>query len=105
MNHHRVQQLQQLLKAEPNDCFLHHALGVEYLSCEKYDDAIAAFRKVLSLDENYLASYYQLGDTLVKTGATSEAMQIYKIGIEIAKKQGNAKAFGELSQALWLLED
>jgi tetratricopeptide (TPR) repeat protein len=97
--------LQQLLTENPNDCFLHHAMGIEYFSSEKFSEAIDSFKKAIAINENYLASYYQIGQSLEKTGNLSDAKNFYLKGIEIARIQNNKKTEGELNQALWLLED
>ena len=105
MNEQRLKQLQELLKSEPNDCFLLHAMGVEYFSSERYDNAIEFFKKAIFNDKNYLASYYQLGQALERIDNNAEAIEVYRQGIEVAKKQNNNKALGELNQALLMLED
>jgi tetratricopeptide (TPR) repeat protein len=101
----RIEQLLKMLASEPADSFLNHALGMEYLSQGKISDARNTFGKVISENKNYLASYYQLGQTLEKLGEKEKAIECYKNGIEIAKEQNNKKAQGELSEALWMLED
>lgn len=105
MNEQRLKQLEELLNTEPNDCFLLHALGVEYFSAQKFADAATYFRKALYADNNYLASYYMLGQVLEKIDNNAEAIEVYKKGINVAKKQNNNKALGELNQALWMLEE
>jgi Tfp pilus assembly protein PilF len=105
MNQERIKQLTEMLTKEPNDCFLHHALGMEYLSSTNFEQAINCFRKVLSIDSNYLGTYYQLGQALEKSGNPNEAVKVYKIGIDLAKAKGDTKAAGELIQAFWMLEE
>jgi tetratricopeptide (TPR) repeat protein len=105
MNEQRLKQLQELLNSEPNDCFLLHAMGVEYFSADNFESAVEYFRNALQVDKNYLASYYQLGQALEKIGDNIEAIKVYREGVEVAKKQNNNKALGELNQALWMLED
>lgn len=101
----RLEQLIQMLEQEPADDFLNHALAMEYLSQQKVKDAIAVFKNILQRNPSYLPSYYQLGQALEKAGANEEAIAVYKAGIELAKQQNNKKAQGELSEALWMLED
>ena len=94
-----------MIEEEPNDSFLNHAWALEYFSLEKFEDAKKVFEKVLSENENYLASYYQLGQTLEKLNENEKAVEVYKKGIELAQKQNNNKAKNELAEALWMLED
>jgi tetratricopeptide (TPR) repeat protein len=101
----RLEQLLQLLSQEPNDDFLNHALAMEYMGVGKYAEAVAAFENLLQRNPEYLPSHYQLGQALEKLNENEKAISVYKKGIELANKQKNRKALGELNEALWLLED
>ncbi|MBC7862001.1 MAG: tetratricopeptide repeat protein [Bacteroidia bacterium] len=101
----RFEQLIKLIEEEPNDSFLNHALAIEYFSLGKFEEAEKIFRKVIAENENYLGSYYQLGQTLEKLNKNEEAIKIYQKGIEIAKKLKNNKTLNELNEALWMLEE
>ncbi len=104
-NSTRFDQLLKMLEQEPDDDFLNHALAIEFMSAEKIVDAIQVFEKLLNRNPNYLASYYQLGQALEKSGSNEKEIEIYKRGIAVAKEQNNKKALGELNEALWMLED
>ena len=95
----------QMLKKEPNDLFLNYALAMELVGIEDYENAELQLQKTLSLNNNYLPCYYQLGQVLEKLNHTDKAISFYKQGVELAKTQGNTKAIGELNEALWMLED
>jgi hypothetical protein len=45
-----------------------------------------------------------LGGLLSEKGQTDKAIQVYKEGKEVAKKQNDTKTLGELSEALMLLD-
>jgi len=64
---------------------------------------VIAFLKLIKEDENYLASYYQLGKLYESMNEVVKAMRIYKNGIEIAKKNEDAKTFLELQEAYNIL--
>lgn len=104
-NSERMNRLLEMLQKEPSDAFLNHALALEYLAIGNLETAKKIFEKVIAEQGQYLASYYQLGQTLEKLGENENAILIYRRGIELAKKQNNKKAMGELSEALWMLED
>jgi tetratricopeptide (TPR) repeat protein len=104
-NSSRLDQLLKMLEQEPEDDFLNHALAMEYLSANKIMEAISVFENLLRRNPGYLASYYQLGQALEKTGDIKKAIDAYRKGIEIATAQKNRKAQGELNEALWMLED
>lgn len=94
-----------MLREEPNDLFLNYALAMELMAAEEWSAASAQLQKTLGLDASYLPCFYQLGQVSEKLGHYSEAIQFYQQGLELAKSQGNRKAQGELSEALWMLED
>ena len=58
----RIQKLRQLLEDSPDDSFLQHALGLEYV--KQGDDAQAetVFEQLLSKDGSYIGSYYHLAN-------------------------------------------
>ena len=55
-------------------------------------------------DPEYLASYYQLGKMLEEKNKASEAIDVYKAGKSVAKKQNDMKTLGEIAEALMLLD-
>jgi len=101
----RIDQLQQMLKDEPHDSFLNYALALEHAKANDIPKAIGIIEEIILRDENYLGAYYQLGKLYEETGDPAKAIATYQKGIEIAKKQNNRKAQGELNEALWMLED
>jgi tetratricopeptide (TPR) repeat protein len=60
---------------------------------------------VLTLDADYLAAYYQLGQLYELLLRNPEAIEYYKKGLSVAKTQGNNKAVNEFNEAIFLLED
>jgi len=99
----RIEQLQEFLKEDSNDSFLTYALALEYVRVEKYDIARDCFLKLIEDDENYIASYYQLGKLYESLNEVEKAKEIYKKGIEIAKKIENKKTLLELQEAYNIL--
>ncbi len=101
----RIQQIQEMLKNEPNDSFLNYALAIEYAKLNDIKKAIEIIEVLLQRDENYLGAYYQLGHYYEQTEQPEAAISTYNKGIAIAKQQNNKKTLGELNEALWMLED
>jgi len=99
----RIEQLQEFLKEDINDSFLKYALALEYVRLKEIDTASDYFLKLIKEDENYLASYYQLGKLYESMNEVVKAMRIYKNGIEIAKKNEDAKTLLELQEAYNIL--
>lgn len=94
-----------MLLKEPNDVFLNYALAMEHLSSEEFKEAELQFKKVLTINSNYLPCFYQLGQVNEKLGNNNIALTYYKQGVDLAKSQNNNKALGELNEAIWMLED
>ena len=102
----RIAQLQEMLKEDSNDIFLHYALGLEYAKEQStFSTAEAQFKLVVQIDENYLAAYYQLGQLYEQWQKVPEALEYYKSGQAKAKTVGNRKSANEFEEAIFLLED
>ncbi|MFT7284048.1 MAG: tetratricopeptide (TPR) repeat protein [Nonlabens sp.] len=99
----RIEQLQEYLREDSNDSFLRYALALEYVRVEKNDAATDCFLKLIKDDENYIASYYQLGKLYESLNHLEKAVIIYKKGIEIAQKSENKKTLLELQEACNML--
>jgi tetratricopeptide (TPR) repeat protein len=99
----RIEQLQEFLKEDSNDSFLIYALALEYVRVEENNAARDCFLKLIKDDENYLASYYQLGKLYESLNDLENAAAIYKKGIKIAQKSENKKTLLELQEAYNML--
>jgi tetratricopeptide (TPR) repeat protein len=101
----RKEQILNMLEGEPHDVFLNYALAMEHLSTEEFKEAELQFKKVLTINSDYLPCFYQLGQLNEKLGSNDIALTYYKQGVDLAKSQNNTKALGELNEAIWMLED
>ena len=100
----RIDKLEALLKEQPDDSFMNHALALEYIKAGDEDKAEAVFRKILSTDPDYVGSYYHLGKLLERKEDEAGAVFIYKKGMEVAKRMGEMHAYNELRAACEYLE-
>ncbi len=96
----RIQQLNEMLVEDPNDPFLHYALGLELAKKQNYQQAMSAFQAVITLDENYVAAYYQLGIVFIEIDIVDVARTYIQKGIEKAILKKDMKAKGELEELL-----
>ncbi len=101
----RLDQLQQMLTEEPGDSFLQYAVAVEYAVAGNISEAISRIETLIADKPDYLGAYYKLGQLHEQVGATEKAIDVYRRGAEVAKKQNNVKTLGELNTAILLLED
>ena len=96
----RIEKLKSMLLQSPEDCFVYHALGLEYVKLNDFENALDYFNQVIFIDESYVGTYYHLAKTLEKLNEIEEAISIYEKGIEIAKLLKDNHARNELQMAL-----
>lgn len=98
MNHNRIQLLRQYIEEEPGDPFNVYALAMEYLDDEP-EQACLLFRQLLAEHPDYLATYYHAAALYAGNGDRDRAAQLYEQGIDLARRQGNARTLLELQRA------
>ena len=89
-----------LLDKEPEDSFLLYGIALEYMSANNLDEAENYFTKLIKLDPGYVASYMQYAGLKEKQNKIDEAKELYKRGIEIARKAGDNHAAKEMEEFL-----
>ncbi|MBK7854891.1 MAG: tetratricopeptide repeat protein [Bacteroidetes bacterium] len=77
-------------------------MALEHLKINQHHTAIQLLKKVITLNPDYVAAYYQLGQALEKTN-TAEAAAAYKSSIETATRIKNNHAKAELMSAYNML--
>ncbi len=92
----RIEKLKSFLAATPNDCFLNHALALEYVKAGDEELARKHFELNFNNDPGYVATYYHLGKLLERIGDTPGAMGIYEKGMEQAKAAKDMHSYSEL---------
>lgn len=100
MDSSRITDLKQMLANDPQDSFARYALGLEYVSAGRLEDAKDIFEELRVIDPNYSATYYQLGKVYEQLGDESEARKIYEKGIYVAASQSDSHTKSELEEAL-----
>jgi len=92
----RITQIEAFLKDSPGDCFLTHALALEYAKAGNNEKARQLFEENLNRSPEYIATYYHLGQLLEKMGFPESAMALYLKGIEQAERVGDLHSRNEL---------
>jgi Flp pilus assembly protein TadD len=101
----RREQLEELLaQDQDDDGFLRYGLAMEYKSAGDLGKAVECFRTLLGTHPEHVPGYMQLGQLLNQVGDEDEARTIYRKGIAVAQKKGDAHAAGEMSGFLAMLE-
>ena len=95
----RIEKLKEFLKASPADCFLNHALALEYVKLGQDEEARTLFEINMQNDPGYIATYYHLGKLLERLGAQQEAIVTYESGMKAAKEAKDMHTYNELQGA------
>ena len=95
----RIVKLKEYLQANPGDCFLQHALALEYIKTGDDSTARKLFEEILAREPGYTGSYYHLAKLLERVGEKEEAIKIYEKGLEETNKAGDKHAWNELKMA------
>ena len=101
----RKELIEQMLKDDPNDPFLHYGLALEQLREDDKKSARITFEHLIDSFPDYLPTYYHLGQLLEKLGHEDQALAIYHKGSDLAGKQRDLKTKAEIDEAIWELED
>lgn len=100
MANQRLQKLTEMLNKQPNDAFLHYAIGMEHLGLEQLNDAEEWFRKVLVIEPDNIATHYQLALLLHRKGVEKEAITLLEHGQSLAMNKGDLKTANEFKTAI-----
>lgn len=101
----RLEQLLEMLQEEPNDSFLRYAVAIEYAVDGNHPEAVSRIEALIADQPDYLGAYYKLGQLYEQVRNDAKALDVYRRGAEVAKKQNNVKTLGELNTAILILED
>ena len=91
--------MKQLLKSNPVDSFLQHALALEYIKLGNDAAAKQLFKTLLQHEPGYIGSYYHLAKLLERIGEQEAAVACYLKGMNEAKKSSDNHALNELKSA------
>jgi hypothetical protein len=96
----RLAMLEQMVAGGKADSFARYALALEYKKEGRIDEAVRAFESLRSSDAGYLPQYLMAGQMLIDCGRGADARSWLEAGIALARTKGDAKALGELQDAL-----
>lgn len=96
----RKEQLEDLLRDDPNDPFLRYGLAMEYISSGDDDEAVRRFEALTAVAPEYVPAYLQRGQALLRLGRDEEAGKVLAAGVLVAQKVGDSHAAGEMQGLL-----
>ena len=100
----RLDQLLDLLKADPNDAFLRYGVAMEYAKQGQFTASLKEFTDLLQRHPDYVAGYFMAGRKCEQNGDLPSAKAYYLRGIDTAKRVGDTHAAGEIAEALHAIE-
>lgn len=92
----RLDKLNRLLDADPNDAFVLYGIAQEYAKLGEHPRAAEFYDRCLASDPNYLYAYYHKAVSQNEDGDAAGAQATLTLGVTRAKAAGDAKALSEL---------
>ena len=100
----RREQIEEMLKDDPDDDgFLRYCLAMEHLGAGSETEVLTVFQTLLAAKPDYVPAYLQLGQLLNRLGEEDSARDIYRTGIAVAQRKGDAHAANEMCNFLAML--
>jgi Flp pilus assembly protein TadD len=96
----RLQTLQQMAEARPEDPRAHFGLALEYEKQERWDDVVRTLRRYLDLTADEGNAYGRLGHALRQLGRDDEAREAYRQGIDAAHRHNHPTMAMEFEETL-----
>lgn len=100
----RREKLEEMLKASPQDPFLHYGLAMEDRRAGNLDGASARLATAIDCDPNYVAAYFHRGQIMAEQRDVEGARQLLREGIAVARRVGDGHAAEEMTGLLDTLE-
>ncbi len=101
----RIAFLTEFIQSNPHDLFSKHALALEWIKQGDDDHALKLFHEILSIDPQYVGSYYHMAKLQERVQGGQAAMDTYHLGIKVAESIHDQHALRELKSALQQLTD
>lgn len=92
----RIEKLLALLQDSPDDEFLNYALAMEHVAGARNDEALAAFERVLQIDPQHPAAFFQQAQLLARLDRIPEARTAASRGVAAARAKGDQHAAEEI---------
>ncbi|MBX2850813.1 MAG: hypothetical protein KTR15_03595 [Phycisphaeraceae bacterium] len=101
----RLEQLQKLHAADPNDADLPYMIALDYAKAGDTALALEWLDKTIALNAHYHYAYFQKAKLLDEDGEGADALAVLGDGIKMATEAGDAKALGELQELRTMIQD
>ncbi len=96
----RRQQLEELIADDPDDALSRYFLAMDYAGAGENEEAYRRFEELFARTPDYVPAYLQAGQLLVRMGQPAQAAEVFRRGIQTARRQGDEHAAGEMEAFL-----
>ncbi len=72
---------------------------MEYKKTGDNENAFAGFQDLQTNHPDYIGTYYHFAKFMEEQGRKEEALDVYRVGMEVAQRLRNRHAYGELLSA------
>src|SRR5687768_2231818 len=96
----RRERLEAMLAEDPRDSFLRYSLALELDKEQLHEESLKLLRELAADTPPYVPAFFMAGQQLTRLDRISEARTILREGIEVARREGNSHAAGEMSEFL-----
>jgi len=96
----RIEQLEAILIADPNNQLSLYALGMEYSSEGLTHKALESYARLIEINPEYVNAYFMSAQTLNNAGRVDEARKMLEKGLECAQRNQNHHAESEMEAML-----
>jgi cytochrome c-type biogenesis protein CcmH/NrfG len=96
----RREKIEAMLADDPADTFLRYSLAMELDKESRHEESLATFRGLMTAPQPYVPAFFMVAQQLARLQRVSEARTALREGIEVARRQGDSHAAGEMSEFL-----
>lgn len=96
----RREKIEAMLAEEPDDVFLRYSLAMELDKEGDHDRSLDLLTDLIEGTPPYIPAYFMAGQQLARLGRINKARDVLRVGIEVARQQGDAHAAGEMGEFL-----
>ena len=100
----RLKSLLELYNKDPNDSFVTYGIALEHISAGNYEQAEMYLTSLIERDPDYVPAYMQLARVKENLDRIEEAKEVYRTGIEVARKNNELRTATEMEEFLSELE-
>lgn len=95
MREQRIEKLRAMLEENPADIFALYAMAMEYYGLNQLEESEKYFLKVLAIDQEKVAVYYQLGKLNWQKGEEKTALNYLNTGLNLLSNSQDQKTKNE----------